>query len=139
MTLRSHTARIVIPVVDLSHFTRDSKAQPDTSRMDLSSLLQVLQAQKAKCEEAIALVESLQAVSSQRSLSLEDLQKSAKTGVRGRKSMGDDERRVVSARMKAYWAKRRGSDRDEAESESPEDNAADPAIHATPGTLVAGR
>ena len=113
--------------------------------MDLSSLLQVLQAQKAKCEEAIALVESLQAVSSQRSLSLEDLQKSAKTGVRGRKSMGDDERRVVSARMKAYWAKRRGSNPDAAdglsgtEGESPDGSAADPAILSTPGTLVAGR
>ena len=75
--------------------------------MDLSSLLRALQYQKAKCEEAIALVESLQIVAAQRNFSLDELQMTAKVGIRGRKFMGDDERRLVSARMKAYWAKRR--------------------------------
>ena len=70
--------------------------------MNLYSAIQDLYAEKEKLERVIA--------------SLEDLQRAAGGGIppvpktgkqRGRKSMGADERREVSARMKKYWAGRR--------------------------------
>jgi hypothetical protein len=91
--------------------------------MDLSNLLRELQYRKAKCEEAIALIESLQKLAGQRDFSLDELHVTAKIGIRGRKFMGDDERRLVSARMKAYWAKRRDGT-DEAADEPAPRNAA---------------
>lgn len=71
--------------------------------MDLYKAIQDLYAEKEKLERVIA--------------SLEDLQKAAGGGVpptgsskrRGRKSMGEDERKEVSARMRKYWAGRRKS------------------------------
>jgi hypothetical protein len=68
--------------------------------MDLYKAIQDLYAEKEKLERVIA--------------SLEELQRTAgtipplpKTSRRGRKSMGPDEREVVSERMKRYWAGRR--------------------------------
>ena len=69
--------------------------------MDLSKALQELYAEKEKLEQSIAL--------------LEQLQKSEVTGPsplqgrgrRGRRMMGLEERRQVSARMRVYWANRR--------------------------------
>jgi hypothetical protein len=73
--------------------------------MNLTDLLLELYSRKAKCEEAIALVESLQQMTGRRVSSTTFNGKS-----RGRKSMGMDERRQVSDRMKAYWAKRNRGD-----------------------------
>jgi hypothetical protein len=71
--------------------------------MDLYKAIQDLYAEKEKLERVIA--------------SLEDLQRAAGGGIppmpkvgkrRGRKSMSADEREEVSARMKKYWASRKG-------------------------------
>ena len=70
--------------------------------MDLHKTIQDFYAEKEKLERVIA--------------SLEDLQRTAGGGIpsmqksgarRGRKSMGPDERQVVAARMRKYWAGRR--------------------------------
>ena len=63
--------------------------------MDLITLIHELRMGKARCEEAIAL--------------LEQLQRGPRTPRRGRKNMGTDERQAVSTRMKNYWAGRRAS------------------------------
>jgi len=66
--------------------------------MDLSEIIRTLYAEKAKVENSIAALESLD---------------SAQQGTppagrrRGRKFMGDEERQQVSERMKKYWASRR--------------------------------
>jgi hypothetical protein len=65
--------------------------------MDLNRTIADLRAQREKLQAVIKQLEGLDG-----------------TGVkprspRGRKSMGEAERRVVSARMKRYWAKRRRS------------------------------
>jgi hypothetical protein len=73
--------------------------------VNLHKVLQGLYAQKEKLERAILLLEELQLPSSTTS----SVPVTAKR--RGRKSMGDTERREVSARMKKYWAMRR-KDRD---------------------------
>jgi hypothetical protein len=116
--------------------------------MDLSNLLRELQYQRAKCEEAIALIESLQKMAGQRIFSLDELQMAAKAGTRGRKFMGDEEKRLVSARMKAYWAKRRDGTDDAADEPGPRNAAGQnsgsaeqempPRGHAA-GVHVAGR
>ena len=69
--------------------------------MDLRKTIQELHVQKQRLQRTIA--------------ELEQLQKSDGGGEgvaalvrrRGRKSMGHEERRVVSERMKKYWASRR--------------------------------
>jgi hypothetical protein len=69
--------------------------------MDLGDAIQQLPAQKQmqKIERVIALLEQLHRNRSSRSaVALER---------RGRKSIGSEERREVSARMKRYWASRR--------------------------------
>jgi hypothetical protein len=67
--------------------------------MELGDAIQQLQAEKKRIERLIALLEQLhrnQGCSSAVALKR-----------RGRKSMGSEERREVSARMKQYWASRR--------------------------------
>jgi len=61
--------------------------------MSLERAIKELNAEKVQLEAAIASLESLAA----RGIS------DNAPGRRGRKSMGEAERRVVSARMKKYW------------------------------------
>jgi len=71
--------------------------------MDLYKAIRELYAEKSRLEEAIAsLEELLEAKAATDSLNLDILRKR-----RGRKSMGPEERRLVSERMKKYWASRR--------------------------------
>ena len=67
--------------------------------MELGDAVQQLQAQKQKIERVIALLEELQRN--------QDCSSEVALKRRGRKSMGSEERREVSARMKRYWAIRR--------------------------------
>ena len=72
--------------------------------MDLYKAIRELYAEKKRLEEAIAsLEELLEAKAATDLLNLDSLRKR-----RGRKSMGPEERRIVSERMKKYWAARRG-------------------------------
>ena len=74
--------------------------------MDLSKTLEGFRSEKEKLERVIALLEQLQAQQDH-----QDRRLPATTpGRRGRKSMGPDERRVVSERMKRYWEHRRNCD-----------------------------
>jgi hypothetical protein len=76
--------------------------------MDLKKTILDLYAEKEKLERVIA--------------SLEELQRAAEANPalpgasrrRGRKSMGAQERRDVSQRMKKYWADRRGESKKKA-------------------------
>jgi hypothetical protein len=65
--------------------------------MDLYHFLRVLREEKEKLDRVIASLEELQAIQS-------DL---AAPRRRGRKSMSQEERREVSARMKRFWTERR--------------------------------
>jgi len=67
--------------------------------MELGDAIQQLQAEKQRIERAIALLEQLQRNQGRSS--------TVAPKRRGRKSMGSEERREVSARMKRYWASRR--------------------------------
>jgi hypothetical protein len=73
--------------------------------MDFAGLLRELRARKEKVERAIRLFQELQ--------ELEDGSSSppvetARPKRRGRRNMDSEERRQVSARMKRYWASRKG-------------------------------
>jgi hypothetical protein len=70
--------------------------------MDLSKVIQDLNAEKEKLERAIALVEELQRAAGG---SIPPAPGGGKR--RGRKSMGPEERQNVSARIKRYWARRK--------------------------------
>lgn len=65
--------------------------------MNLTEIIRTLHVEKAKVEDSIAALEALKASQAG----------GAPARRRGRKSMGADERREVSARMKRYWASRR--------------------------------
>ena len=65
--------------------------------MDLSKALQELYREKERLDRAIARIESRIAVTSA----------PTKRSTRGRKSMSEEERLQVSARMTAYWTARR--------------------------------
>lgn len=67
--------------------------------MDLDKIIRGLKDDKAKLEQSIAELERL----SQSNVVFEALQKRK----RGRKSMGVEERKEVSERMRQYWAERR--------------------------------
>lgn len=69
--------------------------------MNVDQLIRDLYSQKEKLVRAIAALEEL-ALDRQRVVPFR-----APTERRGRKSMGADERREVSQRMKKYWAARR--------------------------------
>jgi hypothetical protein len=65
--------------------------------MDYDQILSFLYAEKEKLNRAIASLEEFQAITSN----------TAPPQRSGRKSMGQEERREVSARMKRCWAERR--------------------------------
>jgi hypothetical protein len=67
--------------------------------MDFDQLLSFLNAEKKKFDRVIASLEKLQGITPT----------TAVPGRRGRKSMGEEERREVSVRMKRFWAERRKS------------------------------
>jgi hypothetical protein len=70
--------------------------------VDLSKTLQELYAEKERLEQSIALLEEFQ-----RSRSGGEAAAAPARKRRGRKTMGPEERRLVSMRMRAYWAGRR--------------------------------
>jgi hypothetical protein len=71
--------------------------------MDLYKAIRELYAEKERLEDAIASLEELmEAKLVTDELNLDNLKKR-----RGRKSMGAEERKQVSERMKKYWASRR--------------------------------
>jgi hypothetical protein len=70
--------------------------------MDLSKLIQDLNAEKEKLERVIASLEELQRAAG---LAIPPAPGSGKR--LGRKSMGPEERQKVSERIKKYWASRR--------------------------------
>jgi hypothetical protein len=65
--------------------------------MDFDQALRVLYAEKKKIERVIASLEELEGITATTAVSRR----------RGRKSMDEEERREVSARMKRFWAERR--------------------------------
>jgi hypothetical protein len=73
--------------------------------MDLSKAIMELQSEKARIEQAIALLEGMihkeQAEKNQQTAPIK------RRGRPGRKSMGAEERQQVAARMKTYWENRR--------------------------------
>ena len=69
--------------------------------MNVEELIRDLYSQKERLVRAIALLEELAVYRQGPSPFIE------RTERRGRKSMGADERREVSQRMKKYWAARR--------------------------------
>jgi hypothetical protein len=69
--------------------------------MDLSKALQELYAEKEKLEQSIALLEQLQTTGIAGHSRIQGKSR------RGRRTMGLEERRQVSARMRVYWANRR--------------------------------
>lgn len=69
--------------------------------MDLQPIIRILQLELERVEKAIAQLEQLQNASGNGSGDHRNKSK------RGRKSMGSEERREVSERMKKYWASRR--------------------------------
>lgn len=69
--------------------------------MDLSKALQELYAEKEKLEHSIALLEELQKNENPRPQRVQGKSR------RGRTTMGLEERRQVSSRMRVYWANRR--------------------------------
>jgi hypothetical protein len=75
--------------------------------MDVTKIIQLLYGQKEKLDQAIAALEEMHRA---RSLSPQTSRLRGKR--RGRKSMGAEERKEVSKRMKRYWAKRREARRD---------------------------
>ena len=69
--------------------------------MDLVKALQELYAEKEKLEQSIALLEELQ------KSDIPHPSRIPGKSRRGRRTMGLEERRQVSARMRVYWANRR--------------------------------
>jgi hypothetical protein len=70
--------------------------------MDLYEVIQELYAEREKLQRVIASLEDLQGAVG------EDIPLIPKSGKRrGRKSMSDKERQIVSVRMKKYWSARR--------------------------------
>ena len=66
--------------------------------MHLSEIIRILQVEKARVEDSIAALEALDSTHTSRRPAV---------GRRGRKSMGAEERKEVSERMKRYWEGRR--------------------------------
>jgi hypothetical protein len=80
--------------------------------MDLYKAIQELYAEKERLERVIASLEELQRTTVQ----LPGLPSATKR--RGRKSMSDAERKVVSQRMKEYWSSRKQEQTESSESSS---------------------
>jgi hypothetical protein len=80
--------------------------------MDLYKAIQELYAEKERLERVIASLEELQRTTVQ----FPDLPSATKR--RGRKSMSEAERKVVSQRMKEYWSSRKQEQTESFESPS---------------------
>ena len=65
--------------------------------MDLTRILQQLYAEKERLLKAIAILDQM----------IKESPDSRPRSQRGRKSMGDEERKAVAQRMKRYWTKKR--------------------------------
>lgn len=74
--------------------------------MDLYKAIRELHAEKKRLEDAIASLEQLLEAKAASESSASELASLRKR--RGRKSMGPEERKKVSERMKKYWAAHRG-------------------------------
>jgi hypothetical protein len=74
--------------------------------MDLYKVIQDLYAEKERLQRVIASLEDVQGAVGR------DIPPMPKSGKRrGRKSMSDEERQIVSVRMKKYWSVRRHAKR----------------------------
>jgi hypothetical protein len=80
--------------------------------MDLRKTIEDLYAEKDKLERVIASLEELQRAAAANS------QVMGRAKRRGRKSMGSEERKEVSERMKRYWASRRNKPKSKGPSDS---------------------
>ena len=69
--------------------------------MDLEKLIKKLRKERSALADVIALLEAARAAAETKAAAVKKR--------RGRKSMGMEERRVVSERMRKYWAIRRQS------------------------------
>ena len=86
--------------------------------MDLRKTIQDLYAEKEKLERVIASLEELQKAAAANSHVM------GRAKRRGRKSMGSEERKEVSERMKKYWAGRRGKPKNKGPAPSTDARAA---------------
>ncbi len=73
--------------------------------VDLIAIIKELRARKERVERVIAEVEAIGRSGGS------DVGQPRPPGRRGRKSMGDEERRQVAKRMRAYWAAKRNGRR----------------------------
>jgi hypothetical protein len=73
-----------------------------SAEMDLYKVIQELYVEKEKLQRIIVSLEDLLGLVGR---NIPPISKSGKR--RGRKSMSDDERQIVSVRMKNYWSVRR--------------------------------
>ena len=84
--------------------------------MDVLKALRELYAEKTRIDQLISICE----------IKIKEQDKRLTRSKRGRKSMSSDERKIVSERMRTYWAKRRGvggDEQDQAPSSASEDSA----------------
>ena len=86
--------------------------------MDVLKALRELYAEKTRIDQLISICE----------IKIKEQDKRLTRSKRGRKSMSADERKIVSERMRTYWAKRRGGgghgqDQDQAPVSASEDSA----------------
>jgi hypothetical protein len=75
--------------------------------MDLDRTIRELSRQQETIERVVASLKGQKETIERVIASLRELKGNAVSSRRGRKSMPPEERRVVAARMKAYWAARR--------------------------------
>jgi hypothetical protein len=87
--------------------------------MDVLKALRELYAEKARIDQLIGICE----------FKIKEQERRLTRSKRGRKSMSADERKVVSERMRTYWAKRREPDEGAATGNDPaqSDEASQPA------------
>jgi hypothetical protein len=92
--------------------------------MDVLKALRELYLEKSRLDRLIAICES----------KIKEQDRRLSRSKRGRKSMSPEERKIVSERMRTYWAKRRtGTDGDGREGEPPgqsADEGSEPDIDA---------
>jgi hypothetical protein len=80
-------------------------------RKPLQTALSRLKTERERLERQISAVESALTVASHPNGGRPRIVREVRRRKRGRKAMSAAERRAVSRRMKAYWAKRRGGTR----------------------------
>jgi hypothetical protein len=86
--------------------------------MDVLKALRDLYLEKSRIDRLIAICES----------KIKEQDRRMSRSKRGRKSMSTDERKVVSERMRSYWAKRRTEEKDSGpEDEHQSDSLSDPS------------